>query len=139
MSVAYVDQVDRRESTEVIRWSVSLLLVLVFHFVAALWLLSREAPVEANKPPPPAALLDLPPLPLPGAGTTPGAPPAKPVQPAPPKPVKPPVQEVKPVVPQPAPPKPAPVPKVVQPPQPAPIPKFAVPLPEAPKPLLPKP
>jgi len=139
MSVAYVDPVDRKESAEVIRWSVSVLLVLVFHFVAALWLLSREAPVEANKPPPPAAYLDLPPLPLPGASTAPGAPPAKPIQPAPPKAVKPPVQEVKPVVPPPAPPKPAPVPKVVQPPQPTPIPKFAVPLPEAPKQLLPRP
>jgi protein TonB len=129
MTIAYADAVDRRDNTERIRWAVSLLLVLVFHFVTALWLLSREAPVEPNKPPPPAALLDLPPLPLPGTGGIPGAPtPPKPAvnQPAPPKP---PVQEVKPALP----PKPEPIPKLAVPLPVAPKPKPAVPQPQPPK------
>ena len=142
MTIAYADSVDHQDNGDLIRWAVSLFLVLALHFVAALWLLSREAPVEPNKPPPPAAYLDLPPLPPPGAGITPGTPaPVKPapIQPTPPKSVKPLVQEVKPIVPPPAPPQRAEVPKVALPPQPSPIPKFAVPLPEAPKQLLPKP
>jgi periplasmic protein TonB len=151
MTIAFADTVDRQENKDLIRWGASLLLVLVFHVAVAWLLLPREAPVEPSKPPPPAALLDLPPLPPAGAGGKPGSPPPpKPlvVQPAPPKPpveeVKPPVppaQEIKPPVP-PVPPKPPveevkpPVPPAqeIKPPVPPvpPIPKFAVPLPVAP-------
>ena len=127
MSVMLVDSVDRQENSDLIRWGVSLLLVVVFHFAAALWLLSREAPVEPNKPPPPAALLDLAPLsngpqpvsPMPTRPATAPPVPAKP--PAPVVPPKPPVKEVKP---------PAPVVP--------PMPKLAVPLP-APAPAKPVP
>ncbi len=103
MTIAFADTVDRQENKDLIRWGASLLLVLVFHVAVAWLLLPREAPVEPNKPPPPAALLDLPPLPPAGAGGKPSSPPV------------PPAQEIKPPVP--------PVP---------PIPKFAVPLPVAP-------
>jgi periplasmic protein TonB len=109
MTIAFADTVDRQENKDLIRWGASLLLVLVFHVAVAWLLLPREAAVEPNKPPPPAALLDLAPLPPAGAGGKPGSPPPpKPplVQPAPPKPpveqVKPPVppaQEIKPSVP----------------------------------------
>ncbi len=122
MTIASAESADRQDNSDLIRWAVSLLLVLVFHFVAALWLLSREAPVEPNKPPPPAALLDLPPLPLAGAGGPAGmpAPPKPKILEAPPP--KPPAQEVKPIV----------------PPQPEHPPKLTVPLPVPPKPLPPK-
>jgi len=127
MTIAFADPLDRQDNTDRIRWAVSLLLVLVFHFVAALLLLPREAAVAPNKPPPPAAFLDLAPLPLPGAGGAPGAPPPKPQAPKPnidqPAPPKPPAREVKPLL----------------PPAPARIPKLAVPLPMAPKPPTPKP
>jgi periplasmic protein TonB len=133
MTIAFADTVDRQENKDFTRWGASLLLVLAFHVAVAWLLLPREAAVEPNKPPPPAALLDLPPLPPAGAGGKPGSPPPpKPaVQPlAPPKsavtqpvPPKPPVQQAKPPVPPPT----------------SPIPKIAVPLPIAPKALLPKP
>ncbi len=130
MTIASAEPADRQDNSDLIRWAVSLLLVLVFHFVAALWLLSREAPVQPNKPPPPAALLDLPPL---SNGPAPVAPvPTKPAvlppaQPAPPKPParavappKPPTQETKPPI-------------ATAPP----LPKIAVPLPAPAKPVPP--
>jgi periplasmic protein TonB len=126
MTIAFADTVDRQENKDLIRWGVSLLLVLVFHVAVAWLLLPREAPVEPNKPPPPAALLDLPPL---SAGPAPISPtPIKPAVAQPP-PSKPPAQEAKP---------PEPPVKEIKPPVPPapPMPKFVVPLPT---PVPPKP
>jgi protein TonB len=120
MTILFADSVDRQENSDVIRWAVSLLLVLVFHFVVALWLFSREPKVEPHKPPPPAALLDLPPL---SNGPKPPAPilPTKPA-PVPTVPAKPPAQQTTP---------PKPPEKDIKPavPPALPLPKFAVPLP----------
>ncbi len=146
MTILFADSVDRQENSDVIRWAVSLLLVLVFHFVVALWLLPREAKVEPNKPPPPAALLDLPPLsngPQPPAPTKPTKPAALPTIPTKPPaqkttPPKPPEKEIKPAVP-PVPPLPKfavplPAPAPVKPVQPRPHPPKAAPEPAAPPP-----
>ncbi len=100
MSVAAADPVDRQDSAVILRWSISLVAVLVLH-VAVAWAIIRfSAPnVELPPPLPPAAFLDLPPL-IAGSGSNaPLQPPSK--TPPATAPVKPAVQEVKPPPPKP--------------------------------------
>jgi protein TonB len=136
MSAALAQGMNGPSRRELILWSASLAAVLAGHLVAALLLLHRPAPLEPPKPPP-AAYLDLPPLPSAGYGGAPG--PSQPAKPAvtQPLPPKPPAQAVKPVQPT-EPPKP-PVQEVKPPPQPVTPPKFAVPLPVESKPRPPAP
>lgn len=107
---------------ELARWGGSLLLVLLLHAGAAVYLLSRQVPLDAGGPPPAAVMIDLAPLPAP----TPPAP-----APAPPKPVAQP--QLQPQV-EPAPPPPSqpdiPLPEAA----PSPAPKPAVMLPPKPPP-----
>jgi protein TonB len=99
------------------RWGASLLLVLLLHAGAALYLLSRQVPLAAGGSPPAAVMIALAPLP-----------PPEPPQPAPPEPV---VQPQLQPPPEPAPPPPeVPLPKV----EPSPAPKPAVALPAKPPP-----
>ncbi len=141
MTIAFTERADSEDRTQLLQWGISLLLVLVLHFSVALFLFSREAKVEPNKPPPPAAFLDLPPLsngplpPNPVPAPPKVIPPAPKLQPAPeptPKPPAPPKAEA----PPPPPPPPKSVAPAIIPPQAAPavVPKVAPPRPPAPKP-----
>jgi periplasmic protein TonB len=148
MSVTFAERVDSEERTQLLQWGISLLAVLAVHIGVAFWLLPKDTPAKPDKPPP-AAFLDLPPLPLPGAGGAPGASVQKPAQtklpanpaptpPAVPKPVLPPVL---PSTPNPQ-PEPVPVPKIVVPPAAAPqavLPKPAPPKPPRPQAAQPQP
>jgi protein TonB len=115
MTVA-ADIVEPRRA-EYARWGGSLLLVLLLHAGAALYLLSRQIPLEAGGPPPAALMIELAPLPAP-----------LPPQPAPPEPVVQP-QPLPQVEPAPPPPE-IPLPQV----EPSPAPKPAVALPPKPPP-----
>jgi periplasmic protein TonB len=133
MSVTFAERVDSEERTQLVQWGVSLLVVLAVHIGAAFWLLGKDTPMQPPKPPP-AAYLDLPPLPLPGAGGTPGTSVPKPPQTKPPvNPQPAPPITPKPAVPPVVPPQPSP------PPQPVPVPKIAVPPASKPPVALPKP
>lgn len=148
MSVTFAERVDSEDRTQLLQWGISLLAVLAVHIGAAFWLLAKDTPIEPPKLPP-AAYLDLPPLPLPGAGGTPGTSVPRPAQtklpansppvpPATPKPVAPPVSPPE-VNPQ---PEPAPIPKIVVPPAAAPravLPKTPTPKPPKPQVAAPKP
>ena len=67
MTTAFADGPSRPDNRELVIWGASLAGVLILHVVAALLVLHREAPIAPPKPPP-AAFLDLPPLPPAGAG-----------------------------------------------------------------------
>jgi protein TonB len=97
---------------ELTRWGGSLLLVLLLHAGAALYLLSRAVPLDAGGPPPAAVMIDLAPLPAP-----------EPPKPLPPEPVVQPQPQPR-VEPAPPPPE-IPLPAVE--PSPAPKPAVAVP------------
>lgn len=140
MTAVYSERVDSEDRTQLLQWGISLLLVLVLHFSVALFMFSREAKVAPNKPPPPAAFLDLPPLsngPLPPS-TIPAPPnvipPAPKLQPAPEPTPKPPALPKTESPPPPPPPKS--VSPAIIPPQAAPavVPKVAPPRPAAPPP-----
>lgn len=108
---------DRRGRAELARWGGSLLLVLLLHVGAALYLLSRQVSVDAGGPPPAAVMIDLAPLPAPPA-------------PAPPEPVVEPEPQ-----PQLMPAPPPPPPEIVLPQvEPSPAPKPAVVLARKPPP-----
>jgi len=108
---------------ELARWGASLLLVLLLHVTAGLYLLSLQVPVNAGGPPPAAVMIDLAPLPAPASPLpVPPEPVAQPqpqpqVEPAPPPPPQPQVEVPK--VEQ----SPAPAPAVVLPIKPPPRPK----------------
>ena len=61
MTIAYTERVDSEEHVQLLQWGISLVLVLVLHVAVAYFLFFREVRVE-QKPVPPAAYLDLPPL-----------------------------------------------------------------------------
>ena len=113
MSVTFAERVDSEERTQLLQWGISFLVVLAIHIGVAFWLLPKDTPAKPEKPPP-AAYLDLPPLPLPGAGGTPGASVPKPAQTKPP---------VNPAAMPPAVAKPVTPPTVSPPPKPQPKPK----------------
>lgn len=120
---------DRRGRAELARWGGSLLLVLLLHVGAALYLLSRQVSVDAGGPPPAAVMIDLAPLPAPPAP----APPEPVVEPEPqpqlmPAPPPPPPPEI--ALPQ-VEPSPAPKPAVVLARKPPPKVKPVERLPEA--------
>ncbi len=132
MSVTFAERVDSEERTQLLQWGISLLAVLAVHLGVAFWLLPKDTPAKPDKPPP-AAYLDLPPLPLPGAGGTPGASVPKPAQTKPPVNPAPTAPAVpKPVTPPVLPPAPNPQPESV------PAPKIVVPPAAAPQAVLPK-
>ncbi|HWB52479.1 MAG TPA: TonB family protein [Stellaceae bacterium] len=106
------------------RWGGSLLLVLLLHIAAGLYLASRHVVSEAVGPAQPAVMIDLAPLPAPSPpAPAPPEPPTEPqVQPQPlpePQPPPPPPQFEMPKLE----PSPAPRPAVVLPPKPPPKPK----------------
>jgi protein TonB len=115
-----VDGVAGRDRAEFTRWGSSLLVVLLLHGAAGLFLLSRQVPLDAGGPPPAAVMIDLAPLPAPS-----------PPQPAPPEPVlEPQLQPQAEPEPPPPPPPEIEMPKV----EPSPAPKPAVVLPTKPPP-----
>ena len=138
MTIVYTERVDSEDRTLLLQWGISLALVLVLHVGVAYFLFFREVRVE-QKPVPPAAYLDLPPLsngplpPNPVPAPTGVKPPAPKLPSAPEPTTKPPAP---PKAEAPPPPPPKSVAPAIVPPQAAPavVPKVAPPRPPAPKP-----
>jgi periplasmic protein TonB len=84
------DAFGRRDQAGLTRWGGSVIIVLLLHGAAGLYLLSREVPLDAGGPAPAAVMIDLAPLPAPSPpAPAPSEPVAEPqarpqVEPAPP-------------------------------------------------------